>query len=426
MRNFPSKPSTGALVATPTIDKNGRLTTVHKRAEGASGVSPSLSSAAPSITRHQAGEKQHLIKPKKLSEDSIAVKIGWELERFSFNTDAHEFCDPKIRKAMNMPDDVLYDFLRQGVDTQDAAALASLGISTIDDFPEYYRDMYLPGSLSKVAQKRTISRKYFSDTLDRLQEAGVSAVDADKAISNGLQDGHLDKALSDEQLVQLFSKWKYKALCGDGNANNTEQDRVIDGFVSGLIPIELADKKLNDLKGLEYELFKLLRVGEVKDEEDVRLSEKLQDRDYLTALGRRAGDIEGYRPMRELNRLVEDHGMEVLKLDHPQIAGVKIHHGEGKSTQIGLEGAQYIQTVHRIARESSDRAYWMSIERFSSSGGLEVERSYLRNYELNNLREAGVAPEKAYDMIVNHKLTPEQIIVAHQTGVNDSLAQGAL
>lgn len=427
MRNNASKASGSPLVATPVIDKNGRLTTVHKRSDNASFGSPALTVARPSIVKTQKAEAVHTIKPKKLADDSPAARIGLAMHHWDGYSEESAFIAGRGRKPVDMADDVLFDFLREGIDTQNAAALNTFGISEVGEIPDGAWGKSYPGSLSTVITKSTlIHYREFGQVIERLQEAGLSAVDASKAISNGLQDGHLDQALSDEQLLKLFSKWNYKSTFSLNGKSETEQDKVIDGFVSGLIPFELASQNMNTLKGLEYELTALLVKEQTRDDEDKALLEKLKDRDYLVTLGSKFHAMIGSRPLRELNRLVENHGIEVLDLEQPQLAGVSVRQGEGKDAQIGIEGAKYIQTVQDIAHEQSDRAYWTSVDRYNNVGGLEVDRSYLRNYELNNLREAGVSPEKAYDMLINHKLTPEQIVVAHQTGLNSSLAQGAL
>lgn len=429
MSNFSSGYSRSNLIATPTVDKNGRQTTVHKRASDVPRASASLASAIPSSPSPRRVEESHVIKPKNLSLSSTAVRVGLALGELRDDTDADEFGDASTRKAVSIPDDVLYEFLRNGVDALNAAALTKFGITEVDQIPPEIAERVLPGDLASVLRKNMIQRKEFGSVIERLQESGVSAIDANKLISNGLQDAHLDRALSDEQLVTLFSKWSYKSVIGYEKRGVPEQDDVITAFVDGTIPFELVGHKMNELKGLEYELNKLfVDPAPDVDAEDEHLREKLRDRDYLVTLaGKAIVSIEGYRPLREMNRLMEEHGSEVLTLKLPQLANIKFNpEGGAEVRRIGIEAARYIESVHDIAFSTTEDAHWMSTDRFASYGGLEVNRAYLRNYELLNLRNTGVSPEDAYDLLVNHKLSPDQIIAARETGVGNTMAQGVL
>jgi len=428
MTNTSSGRSSSHLIPTATVDKNGRQTTVHKRAGDANKMNTTLASARPSVPLARNTEKVHSVKPKNLDLSSTAVSVGLALGFLKDDIDADEFGDASNRKTVSIPDDVLYEFLRKGVDATNAAALSQFGITEVDQIPDEVAKRVLPGDLASVLRKNMIQRKKFGNVLDRLQEAGVSAMDACKLVSNGLQDAHLDRALSDEQLAVLFSKWNYKSVIGYEKRGTPEQDDVITAFVDGTIPFELVGHKMNELKGLEYELNKLFVESEFNDEEDKHLREKLSDREYLITLAAKAiVSIEGYRPLREMNRLIEDHGMEVLTLKTPQLAGIKRYPGgDTPPYRIGVDAARYLESVHNIAYETTEYAHWMSTDRFSSYGGLEVERTYLRNFELLNIRAAGIPPEEAYDLLVNHKLSPDQVITARETGVGSTMAQGVL
>lgn len=425
------------LIPTPTVDKNGRLTTVHKRSEAASKSTSALSGLRPSMGgAAKTPSAQHTIKPKKIADNSTAVQVGHAMGIFRSDGEVEDFCLASGRKPVTIDDSTLYEFLRRGVDAQSAASLTNLGVENPDDIPG--DDDWRFYNLRRVNPRRgsIVYHRSIDAVINRFQSEGVSAVDASKVLENGLQDEHLDQALSDAQLIELFSKWRYSSTCGKEERGHPEQDDVIRGFVSGLIPFELSNHKLNELKGIEYELHQLFvqpfHNKMVKDpivtEEETALREKLSnDREYLIALADKAStSIEGYNPLREMNRLVEDHGMEVMELRLPQLAGVKIHTGNYQSYKIGVEAARYIETVHSIAESDTDRAYWMSGNRFQSHGGLQVEGTYLRHSNLIELREAGVEPAEAYDLMIKHKLSVEQIKVARETGVSSTLAQGAL
>jgi hypothetical protein len=414
------------LIPTAVVDKNGRQTTVHKRADAAPSAKGVLAGVRPALGAVQPQEVQHTIKLKGLTSGSTAMLIVKERGMMG-NEEVDEFLAGAGRKTASLPDDLIYDFLRKGVDAENAAALVTLGLDNPDDVPGD-DSSFLIYNLKRVSGAgHYIWRRKIDDVIDRFQENGVPATVASKVIRNGLQDDHLDDALSDDQLIELFSKWTYKSTVGYEDKGRNEQDRVIKGFINGELPFDLIDLKMNELKGVEYELSALALAGPAATDTENKLLEKFSDRDYLTRVARKAAtSVDGYRPMQTLDGLIEKHGPEVMELRNPQMAGVEIHLGNYQSNEIGVEAARYIEQVHDVMDKDSDRAYWMSGERYSSHGGKQIDRVYVRNADLLELREAGLSPEESYDMLVKHKLKPEQIIVARQTGVESTLASGVL
>jgi hypothetical protein len=99
----------------------------------------------------------------------------------------------------------------------------------------------------------------------------------------------------------------------------------------------------------------------------------------------------------------------------------------GVSRECGVEAARYVEKVLELAENDLDGNLWgSSTDPSTSQGAFKANGNYLRNWELLDLYENGVPAEVSYDMIVKHGLSREQILVARETGVGSTLANGVL
>jgi len=421
------------LIPTAIVDVNGRLTTVHKRAEGTSRGNSALGNVKPSLG--VTVSDMHTIKPKKLPVLSDSVRLAQLFGALITNEEIEAFVSPTGRSTVQMSDDEIYDGLRKGFTIQDAAALKSIGIS-LDEIMERTKDSYVQGGSLDIAvgRKGIRYRTEISGALERLQASGTSPAEAEKMIINGLQDGHLDRALNDDQIKELFSKWRFRSAVQAYEHGPVELDDVIDGFVSGRLPFDLINHKMANLKNSESELYDLYerkfnRDGRSLYTPDAELAERLSDPDYRVRLVDKAATaMPGeYRPLVALDKLVQGHGMEVLELNDPRMAAMTIYVSPGVNRECGVEAAKYVERVLDLAKEETGGDLWgSSSKRHESQGAVQANGVYLRNWELLDLYERGVPAEESYDLLVKHKLSREQIIVARETGVGSTLASGVL
>lgn len=428
------------LIPTPVVDKNGRQTTVHKRANapvrglGTIGVPRLVGS-----NNQPAGGSVHTIKPKGLPEKSDAVRIAKLFEVVTTKDEIESFRSRGSRSSVALTDDDIYNALRKGFSAQDTAALKSVGISVDDAVERTKGHLHEGGSINSLTGRSSSGhlhtyRSKTANALDRLQESGVSGVDAEKAIVNGLQDGHFDRALSDDQLVGLFSKWRFRTEYEHYVHGHVDQDDIIDGFVSGRLPFELSKHKLGDLANVEREVFDLherdySRERGVYRTPDPALGERLRDREYLLQLAEKAVTVmpQEYTALEKLDAEVQKHGLEALELADPRRASMSIWVSEGVNRDCGVEAAKYVERIMDLAKDDIKHDLWgTSGKPYSSSGGFQTDGAYLRNWDLLELYEAGIPAEESYDLLVKHKLSTEQILVARETGVDSTLASGVL
>lgn len=422
------------LVPTPIVDVNGRLTTVHKRAEEVPKAHSALAGVKPSLGA-AAGSKMHTIKPRNLPALSDAIRLGKVMGAFDSEADIDNFRSSSNRVPVTMSDDEIYDALRCGIQMQDMAALKQLGLTAEAIVERTSEHLIVGGSLTMISGRGNVVRRTkIQGTLDRLQASGTSALEADKLMGNGLQDGHFDRALNDDQVKELFSKWRFRSEAESYEHDHVEQDDIIDGFLSGRLPFEVIGHKLADLKNSEVELYsyydrKLDHSRRAPYVPDAEMVEKLRDLEYRTALVDVAALSlpQVYSPLKLLDELVQNHGMEALKLNDPRKASMKVFVSAGVSRECGVEAAKYVEEVLAMASNETEADFWgTSPDSFSSQGVVKANGNYLRNWELIDLYEKGVPAEVSYDLIVKHGLTASQILTARETGVGSTLANGVL
>lgn len=420
------------LIPTPVTDKNGRLTTVHKRAD--SGIkNGSLASIKPASIGHlRPVEPTVVIKPKALAKDADSICIAREFGLLGTPEDAGNFALKTGREAVTLTEGELYEGLSRGYASQDTAALKGLGIS-MDDISERITDPYRSrGNMDAVRSGYTIYRRNHNQVVERLQEKGVPALVAEKVLANGLENSHLDQGLTDDQLIELFSRYKMKQTHEKYEPGRVEQDDVIMSFVKGDMPFELSAHPASKLMNIARELHRIhdARALHQREDSEVGLGGRLQDRDYLYRLADKAVEmLDGnYSPLRELDEVVRKHGMEALELHDPRRATMSIFVSAGVSRECGVEAAHYVEKVLDLAKDDIKPDFWGTGSDSWKSSAVATTRNdvYIRNHDLLSLYGAGVPAEESYDLLVNHKLSEEQIMVMRETGVNKTIADGVL
>ena len=405
------------------MDKNGRMTTVHKRAEAEFKAS-ALSALQPKLPATQnPTSAQQVIKLKKLAGKSDAARIAG-----LFFVSPSDFTGTSV----SMDDSELYEALGNKFSSQDAAHLKNMGIS-IDMIKETFANNHYEGrgTLGNVITKYEIHHRENDQVLDRLQELGVPALVAEKVISNGLENAHLNQALNEDQLVTLFSKYKFRGTFNKYGYGHNEQNDVLMGFVSGDIPFELFDRKISDLTYFARDIYDLKKKdhGPIILRHDPELAARISDHEYLLKLADKAlSDPVRYKLLKDLDAAVQKHGPEALELNDPRMAAMGIFVSAGVSRECGVEAAKYVERVLELAKEETVPDFWGTNREPWKSGGVvkTTGDAYLRNYELLSLYEAGVPADECYDLLVKHKLSHDQILVAKETGVATSIADGVL
>jgi hypothetical protein len=417
------------LIPTAIVDKNGVASTRNKKIVGESAGAASLKGLRPALGMAQTREVVHAIKGKALKTDSPLLDFLPKQEPKKDEWDEPEAVKhPALGKTVNVPDDVLYDFLRLGIDANDAAGFTALGLSPEDVGGDSRFTDSRRSNLNNIRKSYTVYTVHKGEATDRLQEAGVSGVVAAKVLSNGLQDGHLNRALNDEQLVELFSKWKFRGIHDQYTRGSVKSDDIIESMLDGRLPFECRDGKIADLEKIDFEM------GYHKD--NPVYDEIRGDPDYFSRLVTKAStDMhDASKPLRELHGLVQAFGAEVLDLQWPELANIDVYEERTDPTvkppshKAGIEGARFIERARELAEERGGGwGYSGSGSSITGSSGVViVDRKYLRNWELLQLRDAGLSADEAYEGLIEKDLTTDQLKVMKQTGINSNLADGIL
>jgi hypothetical protein len=416
------------LNPTRIVDKNGKQTTVHKRVDRGANSSPALSSAKPTL-----GGAAIQAKPKGKAMTKIKASSVARLHEDSFiKRHPHEFEVEWIENGeeyygwrkvdTELPTSRIYDYMRQGIDLADATILDGLGISPealAEDFTEE-----LPGRLGKIESNKTgTSILHNGQVIDAMEQAGIPVAKAYKALENGLQDGHMEK-LSIEQLVPLFSKWRYYGKQGTLPEQNSS--RLLDAVASDQIPYELTETATRqELSRLEGELRymesrkPLLELLNRDRDMFIRIAEKAITTMSVSSLGAQAD-----KPVSKLLNLATKYGDEVLELRHPELITMS-KKVDGEWKQLTMEEAQYCEAVEKLAIDAGDE---VGVQWKRPFDNLRADNNdvTLRHSELAELHGNGVSVEAAHEMLVLRKMSIGQAITAHTDNVPTSISEGAL
>lgn len=416
------------LNATRIVDKNGKQTTVHKRTDKGAPVSAALSSLPPTLAgttpvakpKGKAVTKVKASSVARLHEDSFIRNHPAEFEVAWIENGEEYYGWRKV--DTELPTSRIFDYMRQGIDLTDATILDGLAISPAalaEDFSES-----LPGRLGKYEAKKLGTYPLQNgQVIDAMEQAGIPVAKAYKALENGLQDGHMAN-LPIEQLVPLFTKWRYYGK--QGTLPDQNSSRLLDAVTSGQIPYELTETATRqELSRLENEMRflesrKPLMELLARDRDlFIRIAEKAVTTMSVSSLGAQAD-----KPVSKLLNLATKYGDEVLELRHPELITMS-KKVDGEWTQLTIEEAQYCEAVEKIAMDAGDEVgvQWKRPFDHLRADNNDVT---LRQSELAELHSNGVSTEDAHEMLVLRKMSIGQAITAHTDNVPTSISEGAL
>lgn len=427
------------LIRTPVVDKNGKQTTVHKRAEQNSSGASALASLKPKLTGGRASKPKATVKIKptavrELHEDSIisAHPSYFEVEWIKYGHGEYEWRN----EEMEIPTARLYEYMRKGIDLTDASIFEGLGFNPEmvgEEFPED-----IPGRLGKWRVNATYASKIKNqNVIDAMEEAGITPAKAYKALENGLQDGHMQH-LSIDQLVSLFGKWKYYGV--EGTRPEQNSSRLLDKVVQDVIPYELTlTNSRKDLSRLEGELVSLGN--------NPLLERKEQDRELFIRIADKAVKSLPYRdfaprdePVTRLYQLYDRHGEGVLDLPYPEMLTFSRHLGtpqEYKASYDGdedesvnrwasitLEDALFAEAVADKGLEGRIRLWDVDAVQQNTQRGKNVPT--LSHHDVLNMRAAGASVDQVHELLVMRGLGFDQALTVVKDGINSTIADGAL
>lgn len=400
------------LVPTSIVDVNGRQTTVHKKQREPGRNFSFLGQLRPTLDGApiKSADDPWIVKGQ-LHPDSICLRVphimevGLVVKSTGNNSRA-------IGDGVAMEDNEVYEYLRMGIDPNDAAVFKMAGYDPRDlrDDPEVAP--LLPGHLERVYDGFHHHILSNARSIDAMQGAGVSASRASTALKNGVAEHHFDGVLDVEQVVELFMRNSYNR---NPRLSPLSKSGVLDAIVRGDIPLELPQHvKITNLQWTADELsgYHGDKVRQLRD----------RDPERYKALLVKASKMEtGVLAIHALGKKYTDR---VFELADPFLADRK-YGDSGK--QYGLVNANYLEAVMRAAPKGAT-SDWVKPKESSGPPPFSSRSAVwqLRGADMVALREAGATPEMAYDLISERGMRLEQALAVARGDTIIALSDGVL
>lgn len=424
------------LVPTPITDRNGKQTTVYRRSEkkaGGTGLA-SLAAAKPTVATPEppdSGPRMVKLPASKLSrngfprESSIINRSNmyhWLIEGL-WNGNTGEFIwEPQDTE---IPDEDLYGYLRLGLGVNEAAMLHSVGATPEMVGGDEHFANELPGDLAKYVERENLWPLRQQAAIDAMQAHGVPAEEAHALLVNGLQDGHLGKALGFEQLREVFGKFRYYGQAVDWAEQKTS--KAINGLLSGLIPFELSRMcSAADLGRLAEQLEQLGPKDDYQQwmQRDPELTMR------VVAHGMKGfARQDGYkdRALTKAFALYAERGEEMFAVNALDLLANSHHNWEtGVHTPITVDEVLFAEEVAKGMRGKKDRfgkpkwrALWTGYKANDTT-------TKLSQWDIFELRDAGASVEQVRDLLIEKELSREHALAIIRDGAAPSLIEGLL
>lgn len=231
------------LMPTVISDKNGKVTTVHRRTDATAPKVSALAGIKPTLPQKTT--------PSAKSVDNKVVKVKWKITQGSLPMSdksfltraglANSVLTAEIKtNGHEMTRGEVFEFMKLGLTFSEAAALHQIG-GPLDEWMdnESFNDA-LPGDQARVFMKdgeRTIA---LDETMELLKREGVSLNKAAKLVRNGLSDEMLQRSvLTPNEIFTLFNRFSYQPSINPDVTTNSAA--TMDALNEGLLPFDLVE-----------------------------------------------------------------------------------------------------------------------------------------------------------------------------------------
>ena len=421
------------LSPTVVTDKNGKVTTVHRRLNAVQSKTSSLSGIKPSLAPQPS--------PKNPSVDKI-VKMKWKPSNESLPLSEGSFLDrvglaewvkevEPNQQGHEMTRGEVFDFMKLGVTFHEAAALHQYG-GNVDqwmDKPEFQN------ALSGIKRKVDLT-----ETMELLKVNGVTINKAAKVVRNGLSDEHVKRSvLAPHELVTLFDRFKYQRSTNpDDTTNSTE---TMDAFIDGRLPFNLVedmDASKSTITAVLYALYppdKKKRSAvplESQTLTDSARQELLSDSEKLSqtilVMSRYSDSSTGerLRNITETLDAIHEFGFDACMKHHPSLLSSRLSNGEAvgetradeaKLCAAAMEDMESgaMPVLRRYPFHLSARAY------AEDHGWMQIYYSDVAEFQL-----MGKTTEEIHDLLFNGWIDSNKALAIAQNQVLPVVSDGWL
>lgn len=230
----------GSLTPTPTIDRNGKATTVYRRAGSAPSRSISaLAGARPAV----AGGGSHAPAGRL---DRTTVTVTFDVKYGREDRLSQRFAEVAPGVPLALPDKGVpmsgaeaYTYLTMGVSLEDAALLhlaaPDSAAWTSDPTAQEWAREHL-----RAVQQGGVNGDRVDEAVAVMRSHGVPPKKVHQMIENGFSNTHLRGVLDNDQLVQLLGRLRYERSTVPGKT--ARGAHMMNQFLDGTLPFTLIER----------------------------------------------------------------------------------------------------------------------------------------------------------------------------------------
>jgi hypothetical protein len=326
------------------MDKNGKLTTVHRRTDATVSKASSLAGIKPSLPQKTA--------PSAKSADDKVVKVKWKISQGSLPMSDNSFltraglADSVLAAEIKpnghqMTRGEVFEFMKLGLTFSEAAALHQIG-GPLDEWmeDESFRSA-LPGDQARVLVKGGERTVALDETMELLKREGVSLNKAAKLVRNGLSDEILQRSvLAPHEIFALFSRFSYQTSINPDVTTNSAA--TMDALNEGLLPFDLVENMDADKSTMTTVIYALYppekkrassvplpsdTISEAVRQELIADHEKLSQ--TIMVMSKYSNIYQDrLRSIDETLSAIKEFGYEACLKNHPNLLNYKLSNGE--------------------------------------------------------------------------------------------------
>lgn len=422
------------LTPTTITDKNGKITTVHRRAGGTlpagaaklSGVKPTLGSV--STGKAPASDKQTLL---GFPDNSRTFDKGSFLDRVGVAGGAlSKAGSPKVKVSQN---DII-DFLKLGIPTDQATYLLVSG-GTVSQWmqDDKFRDA-LPGDICRVKGNREVSVK---EAVELMEAEGLSHRKMSKLLDNGFCDDHLEATvLNPQEMFTLFDRFTYQPSVDPNKKTNAAM--TMEAFMKGQFPFELAESMDADRATMTSILYALyppnekralsVPLGEGAVSQPVR-EELINDHRKLADVVYVMSKHKNYRlrldSLDDTLAAIKNFGADACISTHPNLLNHRLSNGELLSPERVKKAKSNAWEVGEIANPGAQSGnYYPSVTHVVISKGRDKFSMFYS--DLAEFDLMGYSPKDIYDKTIGAGIDSSRALAIANKNVSPAVSSGWL
>lgn len=424
------------LTPTTITDKNGRLTTVHRKMGApASGVSASkLSALKPSLGPQPtvketptAGKKTTLAFPTH----SSSFAPGSFFDRLGI---AEKAATATKGMKVKVSQDEIVDFLKLGIPTEEAAYLLWSG-GTVAQWMENEKfDDALPGSICRIKGNKEVSIK---EAVELMDAEGLSHRKMSKLLENGFRDDHLESTvLSPQELFTLFDRFTYQPSVDPNKKTNAAN--TIDAFREGLLPFELAESMDADRATMTSVLYALYppkekralsvpldqdAVSQPVREELINDHRKLADVVYV--MSKHKNFNHRLDSLDETLSAIKNFGADACVANHPNLLNHRLSNGELLSPEVIAQAKSTARALGEMVSPGKPigSVFPQTMNTIISTGRQKFSIFYS---DLAEFEIMGLSTEEIYEKTIGAGMDSSRALAIAQNRVAPAVSSGWL